>query len=192
MAPDEEIATPETLSLSFIDVLSCGLGGAILLFLIFAIMPHIGAASQLTDAGGGSAASLSPIGAQQFTETGFQSGEELFAVGLSPVMVTVRPLSPSAFPAPPAWGYDREIPVAAVGPTAAMLFFPRAAAVADCRPELVMPAGPQIRLQIEVIPAGDAREVREITVALRTGERPVFRLRLPTLEDQSWIEVLGE
>lgn len=37
-----EYAVEDTLSLSFLDVLSCGLGAAIYLFLIFSVMPHVG------------------------------------------------------------------------------------------------------------------------------------------------------
>jgi hypothetical protein len=37
-----EYAAEDTLSLSFLDVLSCGLGAAIYLFLIFSVMPHVG------------------------------------------------------------------------------------------------------------------------------------------------------
>ena len=37
------LAGEDVLSLSFLDVLSCGLGAAIYLFLIFSIMPHLGA-----------------------------------------------------------------------------------------------------------------------------------------------------
>lgn len=40
----------DTLSLSFLDVLSCGLGAAIYLFLIFSVMPHIGQAGAGTSA----------------------------------------------------------------------------------------------------------------------------------------------
>jgi hypothetical protein len=36
------LAGEDVLSLSFLDVLSCGLGAAIYLFLIFSIMPHLG------------------------------------------------------------------------------------------------------------------------------------------------------
>lgn len=35
-------ASPDVLSLSFLDVLSCGFGAATLLFLIFSVMPHSG------------------------------------------------------------------------------------------------------------------------------------------------------
>lgn len=38
----DDIASEDTLALSFLDVLSCGLGGAICLFLIFSVMPHVG------------------------------------------------------------------------------------------------------------------------------------------------------
>lgn len=40
----------DSLSLSFLDVLSCGLGAAIYLFLIFSVMPHIGQAGAGTSA----------------------------------------------------------------------------------------------------------------------------------------------
>lgn len=44
---DDEVETllsKDNLALSFLDVLSCGLGGAVCLFLIFSVMPHIGQA----------------------------------------------------------------------------------------------------------------------------------------------------
>lgn len=39
---ETEMASEDTLALSFLDVLSCGLGAGICLFLIFSAMPHIG------------------------------------------------------------------------------------------------------------------------------------------------------
>lgn len=39
---DRPPAQGDTLSLSFLDVLSCGLGAAIYLFLLFSVMPHVG------------------------------------------------------------------------------------------------------------------------------------------------------
>ncbi len=39
------IESEDTLSLSFLDVLSCGLGATTFLFLLFSVMPHLGATS---------------------------------------------------------------------------------------------------------------------------------------------------
>jgi len=47
---DEE---EDVLGLSFIDVLSCSLGGAIFLFLIFAVMPHFQERGGAADSGTG-------------------------------------------------------------------------------------------------------------------------------------------
>ncbi len=41
---DIQRSTEDVLSLSFLDVLCCGLGAAIYLFLVFSVMPHVGMA----------------------------------------------------------------------------------------------------------------------------------------------------
>lgn len=71
-----------TLATSFLDVLSCGLGAAILLFLVFSVLPHQG----LTPTGGprdsvaGSATSLTEIGLRMRENLKVKSADVAIAI----------------------------------------------------------------------------------------------------------------
>lgn len=63
----EPVQAQDTLGLSFLDVLSCGLGASIYLFLVFSVMPHSGqanAATQSPEARSGSEAQARRLGAR--------------------------------------------------------------------------------------------------------------------------------
>lgn len=190
MTTEEDLMTPDTLGLSFIDVLSCGLGGAIFLFLIFSAMPHLGSSSQLDTQMEDSEGSFSPASMQQLAEPGIQSEDELDAIGLSPLMVTVRVLSPPAYKIPQtAWEANGDLSLSTVGSQVAMIFLPQAKSVGQLSPKFVLPAGPEVTLQVDVIHAGNSPQEQKVVVPQRNDPRVVFQLQFPTLEHNIWLNV---
>lgn len=99
---EESAVSEDTLSLSVLDVLSCGLGAAIYLFLVFAAMPHLGSERSAERAAAREEAPASVDAASSGLDE--NAGPGVAAVAVS---VDLRGLSVAAFPAKPWQGLGR-------------------------------------------------------------------------------------